>query len=223
MRTPDGATARTTSPPPSPCGHRGAHRRLVVPRRRAADDRLQPGRLGRGGGGSGARIEDGQREGLGPQQPGRGRAQRRRIDRLQALAVATIVVVVVRDGGGETEPPRPPLDAVGGAAEIALQEAPDAAELVGRDLVAREPQRLVDGALGGRLDPLGRGRQHQLEQRGAARPKGQPVHGGDDLPVVDELAGQARLAAAGQQRRDQIRARPASSGRGAATRNPSAT
>ncbi len=125
------------------------------------------------------------------------------IERQQALPVPT-VVVVVRDGGGETESSRPPLDAVGGAAEIALQQAPHPGELVGWDLVAPEPQRLVDRTLGRRLDPLRRGRQDQLEQRGAARPEGQPVHGGDDLPVVGELAGEACVAAAGQQRRDQI-------------------
>ena len=39
------------------------------------------------------------------------------IDRFQALAVATVVVVVVGDGRGEAEPPRPPLDAIGGPAE----------------------------------------------------------------------------------------------------------
>ena len=110
--------------PALPRGQRRARGRLLVPRRRAGDDRLQPGRLRRGSRGSDARIEHGRGESLGTQQPGRRRAERRRIDRLQALAVATIVVVVVGDGGGKAEPSRPPLDAIRRAAEIALQEGP---------------------------------------------------------------------------------------------------
>ncbi len=208
-----------------PRGHGRARGRLVVPCCRAGDDRLQPGRLApeaAAGAMPGSSTASGER--LGTQQPGGRRAQRRRIDRFQALAVATIVVVIVGDGGTRSRAAAPAPRRHRPRGRDRSPEGPRTPGRARRRGPGRAPSRSTSSiaACGGGLDPLRRGRQHQLEQRAAARPKRQPVHGSDDLPVVGQLAGEAGVVPRVSNAAIRSSA-AASSTRGAGTRNPSAT
>ena len=159
--------------------------------RRAADDRLEaPGlRDCRAAAVRAARIEHRQRQRLRPQELAGSRPQRRRIERPQrvrgsARRSSSSPAIASAKPSRRARPSAPSSPRA-----RSLASAPRArSSSVGRHLVARQTQRLVDRPLGRRLDPARRRRQHEREQRAVARLEGEPVNGGGDLAVVAKLS-----------------------------------